>query len=110
RERDEFKKIRGEPNHVWTFAAEAAEKLDNDTLFLYERGASDHVSFHNAGFDAVNFIWCASGTAALEPYYHTPQDPMEHISPEKIQMVGDVMNEAVSDFVNQETAEVKEAS
>ena len=35
---------------------------------------------------------------------------MEHISPEKIQMVGDLMNEAVSDFVNQETAEVKEAS
>ena len=102
--------VDGEPNLVWQFAEEAAEKLDNDTLFLYERGASDHVSFHNAGIDAANFIWREPGTAALEPYYHTPQDTMEHISPEKIQMVGDLMNEAVSDFIGQETAEVDDVS
>lgn len=90
--------VDGKPNKVWNQAKSAAEKLNNNTLFLYKRGSSDHVAFHEAGIDAANFIWREPGTAALEPYYHTPQDTIEHISPERIQMVGDLINTAVSDL------------
>ncbi|WP_373893930.1 glycoside hydrolase family 3 N-terminal domain-containing protein [Virgibacillus sp. CBA3643] len=90
--------VDGEPNTAWQYAESAADRLDNDTLFLYERGASDHVSFHEAGIDAANFIWREPGTASLEPWYHTPEDTIDKISPEKIQMVGDLMDSAISDI------------
>lgn len=96
--------VDGKPNRVWDQAKSAAKKLENDTLFLYKRGSSDHVAFHEAGINAANFIWREPGTAALEPYYHTPQDTIEHVSPERIQMVGDLINAAVSELSREEVS------
>ena len=93
--------VDGQPNLVWQYAKAAADRLNNDTLFLYQRGASDHVAFHEVGIDSANFIWREPGTASLEPWYHTPEDTIDRISPEKIQMVGDLINAAVSDLVSQ---------
>ncbi len=93
--------VDGEPNLVWQSARAAADRLGNDTLFLYQRGASDHVAFHEVGIDAANFIWREPGTASLEPWYHTPQDTIDRISPEKIQMVGELINSAVSDLIRE---------
>src|SRR5699024_1503151 len=49
--------VDGAPNTVWQYADAAQEKLDLDILNLFERGASDHVTFYNEGIDAANFIW-----------------------------------------------------
>lgn len=87
--------VDGQPNLVWEFAKSAAERLNNDRLILHQLGRSDHVPFHEAGIDSANFIWmepgAEPGAVALEPYYHTPEDKIEHISPEKIQMVGELI-------------------
>ena len=110
--------VDGEPNQVWQSSEKAAEKLgfDEDLIFLNAFGRSDHVPFYDAGIDSALFIWMEPGTGALEPYYHTPQDTIEHVSPEKIQMVGDLIHSAVSDLAKdadankeQETS-MKEAS
>lgn len=97
--------VDGQPNLVWQYAKVAADKLNNDRLFLYQRGASDHVAFYEVGIDAANFIWREPGTANLEPYYHTPEDKIEHISPEKIQMVGELIYTAVTDLARELTNE-----
>lgn len=75
----------GQHNLVTTTANTVAEMLGTPSqLVLLERGASDHVNFHDAGIDAANFIRREPGTANLEPYYHTPNDTMEHISQERL--------------------------
>src|SRR5690606_10232597 len=50
----------------------------------YNRGASDHVSFHDAGIPAANFIWREPETIALEPWYHHPHDLFENVSPDRL--------------------------
>jgi len=50
----------------------------------YQRGASDHVAFHDVGIPAANFIWRDPETANLEPWYHHPHDRIENVSPERI--------------------------
>ncbi len=95
--------VDGEPNQVWESSKAAAEKLglDDDKLFLYPFGRSDHVPFYEAGIDSALFIWREPGTGNFEPYYHSPQDTIEHVSPEKIQVVGDLIHSAVSDLASQ---------
>src|SRR5699024_3032983 len=79
----------GAPNLVWQSSKKAAERLENDTLVLHQGGSSDHVSFHEAGIDSANFIRREPGTAALEPWYHTPFDTIDHISQDHIQEAGE---------------------
>jgi hypothetical protein len=96
--------VDGDPeNLVWQTSEAAAERigLDEDTIFLNPFGRSDHVPFHNAGIDAALFIWMEPGTAGLEPWYHTPQDTIDKVSPEKVQLVGDLIYSAVSDLLGQ---------
>ncbi|GAB3797959.1 M28 family peptidase [Virgibacillus kimchii] len=96
--------VDGDPeNLVWQTSEAAAERigLDEDTIFLNPFGRSDHVPFHNAGIDAALFIWMEPGTAGLEPWYHTPQDTFDKISPEKVQIVGDLINSAVSELLSE---------
>jgi aminopeptidase YwaD len=50
----------------------------------YQRGASDHVAFADAGIPAANFIWREPETIALEPWYHHPRDRLENVSPERL--------------------------
>lgn len=96
--------VDGDPeNLVWQTSEAAADRigLDEDTIFLNPFGRSDHVPFHNAGIDAALFIWMEPGTEGLEPWYHTPQDTVDKVSPEKVQLVGDLIFEAVSDLLSQ---------
>ncbi|WP_160141808.1 M28 family peptidase [Salicibibacter halophilus] len=90
--------VDGEPNTVWEYADAAADRLDNDALTLFERGASDHESFHDAGIDAANISWREPGTGELEPTYHTPYDTMEYISEERIQTHGELVSSAILDI------------
>ena len=92
--------VDGQPNIVWQTAKETADRLGNDTLVLYQRGASDHVSFHDAGIPSANFIRREPGTAALEPWYHTPFDTMEHVSEERLQEAGELIGVTLYDLVN----------
>jgi hypothetical protein len=95
--------VDGDPeNLVWQSSAAAADRLgvDEDKIFLNPFGRSDHVPFHNAGIDAALFIWMEPGTEGLEPWYHTPQDTFDKVSPEKVQFVGDLIHSAVSDLLS----------
>ncbi|WP_010531389.1 M20/M25/M40 family metallo-hydrolase [Lentibacillus jeotgali] len=92
----------GAPNAVWQAVEAAGERLGNDSLKLYERGASDHVSFYEAGIDAANFILRDPETASLEPWYHTPLDTIDKISQERIQTNGELIGAAVYDTVRQD--------
>ncbi|MRX72045.1 M20/M25/M40 family metallo-hydrolase [Bacillus lacus] len=88
--------VDGKANIVSETAKAAAKRIGTPSeLILFERGASDHVSFHEAGIAAVNFIRREPGTAALEPYYHTPQDTLQYISKERLQEAGELVGVSV---------------
>ncbi|MDR6226012.1 M28 family peptidase [Desmospora profundinema] len=95
--------VDGQPNLVWQYAQAAAERLGNDTLFLYQRGSSDHVAFYEAGIDAANFIRREPETANLEPWYHTPEDTIDKIDQERLQEAGELVGSAVYDLTGKET-------
>ncbi|MBB6451573.1 Zn-dependent M28 family amino/carboxypeptidase, partial [Geomicrobium halophilum] len=100
--------VDGEANAVWDYTDSAAERLelDDDKLTLHQLGRSDHVPFYEVGIDAALFIWMEPGTApgqaGIEPWYHSPGDTIDRVSPEKIQMVGDLIDSAVSDLVTEQ--------
>ncbi|HLR79645.1 MAG TPA: M20/M25/M40 family metallo-hydrolase [Bacillota bacterium] len=100
----------GAPNLVWQSSKKAAERLENDTLVLHQGGSSDHVSFHEAGIDSANFIRREPGTAALEPWYHTPFDTIDHISQDRIQEAGELIGSAIYDVVRKQTPQNKQPS
>ncbi|MFC7366466.1 MULTISPECIES: M28 family peptidase [Bhargavaea] len=86
----------GQPNIVTEAALATQDRIGTPSeLILYQRGASDHVNFHEAGIPAVNFIRREPGTAALEPYYHTPQDTIEYVSKERLKEAGDLVGSAL---------------
>ena len=79
----------GKSNIVFETATATEGRIGTPSeLILFQRGASDHVSFHDAGIPAVNFISRKPGTANLEPYYHTPLDTIEHVSMERSRRLG----------------------
>lgn len=115
--------VDGKSNLVSQSTHEAADRLDiNKSLLpLHQLSRSDHVPFHEAGVDSALFIWMEPGTAPgaadLEPYYHSLEDKIEHISPERIQLSGDVVFNAISDLIGfqansdkNEQAPLKDAS
>jgi aminopeptidase YwaD len=74
-------------NRVARSARAAREALGLPEAMLrapYQRGASDHVAFHDAGIPAANFIWREPESASLEPWYHQPHDAIENVSPERL--------------------------
>lgn len=97
--------VDGGPNLVSESTQEAAERADvsSNLLTLHELSRSDHVPFHERGVDSALFIWMEPGTppgeAYLEPYYHSPEDKIEHISPERIKLTGDLVHSAISDII-----------
>ncbi|QUW21428.1 M20/M25/M40 family metallo-hydrolase [Sporosarcina sp. Marseille-Q4063] len=92
--------VDGQANIVSETAAATAERIGTPSeLVLYQRGSSDHVSFHDAGIAAVNFIRREPGTANLEPYYHTPLDTIEHISAERLKEAGDLVGASVYSLI-----------
>jgi aminopeptidase YwaD len=60
----------------------------------YQRGASDHVAFANAGIAGANFIWRELETISLEPWYHHPHDNMENISAERMRIALEIITAA----------------
>jgi len=60
----------------------------------YQRGASDHVAFANAGIAGANFIWRELETIALEPWYHHPHDRMENVSSERMRIALEIITAA----------------
>lgn len=92
--------VDGKANIVSDTALATAKRIGTPSeLILYQRGSSDHVSFHDAGIPAINFIRREPGTANLEPYYHTPQDTIEHISKERLKEAGDLVGAAVYSLI-----------
>ncbi|MDA1476803.1 M20/M25/M40 family metallo-hydrolase [Bacillus sp. CLL-3-40] len=90
----------GSGNLVWTLSKQAALKLKKGSvLHLSKGGSSDHVPFHEAGIDSANFIWEEPGTGALEPWYHSPYDTIDHISKKRLRVTGLIAGHAVYDFV-----------
>jgi len=90
----------GQANIVTDTALKTAERIGTPSeLILYQRGASDHEAFHEAGIPAVNFIRREPGTAALEPYYHTPQDTMEYLSAERLKEAGDLVGASIYSLI-----------
>ncbi len=74
-------------NLVAQSARAAREQLGYPEELLrapYQRGASDHVPFHDAGIPAANFIWRDPETIALEPWYHHPYDTFDRVSSERL--------------------------
>jgi|GEM_PF-188871 len=105
--------VDGEANAVSASIDLAAERigLDDERLTLHQLGRSDHVWFHQEGIDAALFIWMEPGTepgeAGIEPWYHSSGDTIDRVSPEKIQMVGDLINSAVSDVALEQEEETE---
>ena len=92
--------VDGQASIVSETAIATAERIGTPSeLVLYQRGSSDHVSFHDAGIAAVNFIRREPGTANLEPYYHTPLDTIEHISAERLKEAGDLVGASVYSLI-----------
>ncbi|KON86536.1 aminopeptidase [Sporosarcina globispora] len=90
----------GKANIVTETALATAGRIGTPSeLVLYQRGASDHVSFHDAGIPAVNFIRREPVTANLEPYYHTPLDSIEHISADRMKEAGDLIGASVYSLI-----------
>ncbi|MCY8386916.1 aminopeptidase YwaD [Bacillus inaquosorum] len=92
----------GQSNAVWESSHTAADKIGFDSLSLTQGGSSDHVPFHEAGIDSANFIWGDPETEEVEPWYHTPEDSIEHISKERLQQAGDLVTAAVYQAVKKE--------
>ncbi|GIN21535.1 MAG TPA: DUF4910 domain-containing protein [Bacillus bacterium] len=92
--------VDGKANIVSETALATAKRIGTPSeLILYQRGSSDHVSFHDAGIPAINFIRREPGTANLEPYYHTPQDTIEHISKERLQEAGELVGASIYSLI-----------
>lgn len=92
--------VDGKANIVSDTALATAARIGTPSeLVLYQRGASDHVSFHDAGIPAVNFIRREPGTANLEPYYHTPNDKIEYVSRERLKEAGDLVGASVYSLI-----------
>ncbi|MED2977702.1 M28 family peptidase [Bacillus swezeyi] len=92
----------GSANLVWQLSQTAAAKLGKGVLYLSQGGSSDHVPFNEAGIDSANFIWGEPGTGALEPWYHTPFDTIEHISKDRLKTAGQIAGTAIYDHIKKE--------
>lgn len=92
--------VDGLPNIVTDTAQATGERIGTPSeLILFQRGASDHVPFYEAGIPAANFIRREPGTANLEPYYHTPLDTIEFISAERLKEAGDLVGASVYQLI-----------
>ncbi|MFJ7934364.1 M20/M25/M40 family metallo-hydrolase [Sporosarcina sp. NPDC096371] len=92
--------VDGKPNLVTTTANEVAKLIKTpSTLFLFQRGSSDHVDFHRVGIPAANFIWREPVTNNLEPYYHTPDDVLKYVSSAKLKEVANIVGASVYSLI-----------
>lgn len=91
----------GRPNLVTDAALDAADRADFEGLGQCKLGQSDHQPFFDVGIPAALFIWldytppadCIAdrGSYVTEPQYHRPNDTMDNVSPERMQVVLDII-------------------
>ncbi|WP_077325585.1 M28 family peptidase [Virgibacillus siamensis] len=87
----------GNKNTVTDLGAAAGSRVA-DLVPYSELGRSDHVPFHNLGIPAALFIH-----TPLEPWYHTEDDVIEHISKKKLKDVADTVGAAVFQITRKDT-------
>lgn len=87
----------GEKNLVTDLGAAVGSRL-SELIPYSELGRSDHVPFHNLGIPAALFIH-----TPLEPWYHTENDVIEHISKEKLKDVADIVGAAIHQIARKDT-------
>ncbi len=99
----------GKSNLAWESGKAAAAKLgiDEKILHMYRSGGSDHIPFYEAGIDAALFIWEEPVVHRLEPWYHTPGDVIENVSPDRMQIIGNIIHSAVADLIAQEQGDAR---
>ncbi|MGY3835826.1 M28 family peptidase [Bacillus atrophaeus] len=95
--------VDGASNLVWQSSKAAAGKLGFNHLSLKKGGSSDHVPFHGAGIDSANFIWGDPETGEVEPWYHTPNDSIKHVSKERLQQAGEIVTASLYHVMKKET-------
>jgi len=80
----------GEGNPVGDQLAASAALYGVPAATADWEGGSDHGAFLDAGVDAGLLIW----DAAEVPYYHTPQDTVDTLQPERLRQAGIVASHA----------------
>ncbi|MGL5381671.1 M20/M25/M40 family metallo-hydrolase [Clostridium sp.] len=93
--------VDGSTHKVTDAVLNAGRNLGKDHYFVSKYGGSDHVSFHNAGIDEVTFIWVIPNTNdnGTEPWYHTYEDTIDKISPERLGEMGELISSTIFDLV-----------
>ncbi|WP_099158972.1 M20/M25/M40 family metallo-hydrolase [Virgibacillus ndiopensis] len=87
----------GQKNTVTDLGAAAGSRV-SELVPYSQLGRSDHVPFHNLGIPAALFIH-----TPLEPWYHTEDDIIEHISKDKLKDVADTVGSAVYQITRKDT-------
>lgn len=92
--------VAGDTHKVTDSILNAGKKLGREHYFVSKYGGSDHVSFHNAGINEVTFIWVIPNTNdnGIEPWYHTYEDTMDKISPERLREMGELISTSIYDI------------
>lgn len=89
----------GQKNTVTDLAASSAARVSLNEIAPYSTlGRSDHVPFHDAGIPAALFIH-----TQLEPWYHTAEDTIDKIDPDKVLDVARIVGAAVFQGVRKGT-------
>ena len=89
----------GQANTVTDLAASAASRVSLNEIPPYSTlGRSDHVPFHEKGIPAALFIH-----TPLEPWYHTSEDTIDKVSPEKVFDVASIVGAALFNGVRKDT-------
>ncbi|ASN03796.1 M20/M25/M40 family metallo-hydrolase [Virgibacillus necropolis] len=94
----------GEKNLVTDLGAAAGSRV-SELVPYSELGRSDHVAFHNLGIPAALFIH-----TPLEPWYHTEDDVIEHISKEKLQDVANIVGAALYQVARKDTPALEKST
>ncbi|XKF64036.1 M20/M25/M40 family metallo-hydrolase [Virgibacillus necropolis] len=94
----------GEKNLVTDLGAAAGSRV-SELVPYSELGRSDHVPFHNLGIPAALFIH-----TPLEPWYHTEDDTIEHISKEKLKDVANIVGAAIYQVARKDTPALEKAT
>ncbi len=83
---------------VWRVAEE--QGYGDHFLSVAARVQDDHIPFRNAGVPALELIDFTYGRSFLEHRlnWHTPQDTLDKVCPESLQVVGDVIYHALPEI------------
>jgi aminopeptidase YwaD len=93
----------GQKNTVTDLGAAAGSRV-SDIVPYSELGRSDHVPFHNLGIPAALFIH-----TPLEPWYHTEDDVLAHVSKEKLKDVANIVGAATYQIARKDTPALERA-